>query len=242
MASVSMTTPLTFTTSAFSPTTRPAYHELLRRDGECGDLQGNYPNAVAPTCQGSFSLCTFTAGQQGCCDGSNNCQFFTSCNGGLATGTAKCTASDCLQCPVATPYCTAYEFAQGLSAYTGFACGGISIPADIVVQGIVATGQVAATSTSVSSRATTSSKSGSSQTSRTSTNSSATPTATGNSQPSNQTGIHLSKYAIIGIAVGGGVAIFALLFLIYWKYIRNRNTRDQKPMLEPLRYQQIPRG
>lgn len=241
-----MTTLSRSTTSTLAQITSPPRIELHKRAGECGDLQGQYPNAAPPTCAGSYSKCTFSAGQQGCCDGLNNCQFFTSCNGGLASGAARCTAAACLQCLPDKPYCTRYKFTQGVMAYAGFACGVFSIPDSILIQGIVATGQTLSSNSSALA-STTSSTTGSStsQTSRFSgtsstssksltSSSSVTATAIGSVQSSNVDGLSLSKGVIIGIAVGG-FGFLLLCAILLWYCCYKRNNRTQKPMLEQMR-------
>lgn len=203
------TTFVTLTTPSSPVITPPPRLKLLhRRAEECGDLQSQYPNAVAPTCAGSFSICTFTGGYQGCCDASNNCRFYTSCQGGLVSGTNRCSASSCLQCPSLIPICTRYKFTEGVSAYVGFACGNNPVPADLIVQGIVGSRQVDASATddssqsgsTTSSSTTTTTSSSTSSTSQFSSTSSTSLTSSTNSTNSTRSTSPTSATSVISAA------------------------------------------
>ena len=230
------------------PTATVAPHiDLLKRAEACGNLLGKYQNAAAPTCAGSFSICTFSNGYQGCCDGSDNCQFYTSCNGGLVAASSRCTDSACLQCPSAVPYCTRYEFDEGVTAYEGFACGSYFV-GDLIVYGTVGSQTVQALTTDLdSSSPTTSSTLSPSTTSATSSHpttlssststssikassasnagSSASPTAS--QQPTSETAHKSHTAAIVGGVIGGCAAI-ALIFLCIYFYRRWRRDREEE--------------
>ncbi len=117
--------------------------ELHKRNEVCGMLN-DYPNAQAPVCSDTASLCTFSSGRQGCCDDSENCTFYTSCNGGLAE---SCTESGCLQCPSTKAYCTRYEFDDGgNNVYEGYGCGFVSLT-EPAIHGSLGTQHIIATVT-----------------------------------------------------------------------------------------------
>lgn len=196
--------------------------ELHKRNQVCGVLN-DYPNAQAPVCSGTAPLCTFLSGRQGCCDESETCTFYTSCNGGLAE---SCTDPGCLQCPSTKPYCTRYEFDHGNSVYEGYGCGLVSLT-EPVIHGSLGTQHIIATVTdSDASSASARSATATSQTS------SATGTVISNSDSGEEGGGNggLSVGGIVGAVIGAVAAIIliACLFICCRRSRRRSNMTGQR--------------
>src|SRR5271170_6252407 len=127
------------------PTTTPHLNpDLLKRDEGCGFIGNAYPNAQAPICGGTATICTFSDHLQGCCDSQGNCNFYTSCNGYFAS--QPNLGSSCLSCPSAKPYCTKFEFYQaGYGTYDAYSCGNFDIQETVF--GLVSPGSAVNTNT-----------------------------------------------------------------------------------------------
>lgn len=192
--------------------------ELHKRNEVCGVLN-DYPNANAPVCSDTASLCTFSSGRQGCCDDSENCTFYTSCNGGLAE---SCTDPGCLQCPSASAYCTQYEFDDGgNNVYKGFGCGPFSLT-EPAIYGSLGTQRLIATVTD--------SGASSAPRSATATSQIASATGTADSEQEGGGGRGLSTGTIGGAAAGGAVALIVLIaILLFCCRKRRRRTNETGP-------------
>jgi len=225
---------------------------LRKRDQQCGIV--SYPNAQAPICTGTASLCTFSEGRQGCCDAADSCTFYASCNGGRAV---SCTDVSCLQCPVATPYCTRYQFLDDAgSSYDGFGCGVFDV-GGLIIQGTVDTQQVAAETTSsissssqsslasqtTPSSSTDASRSSSQTTSSSASTTSSAATSTGTSAANKESGNGSGGVygAAIGGAVGGVVGAILLAALIWWFCWRPRHQQKREMTQAPQLSQSVHR-
>lgn len=222
--------------------------KLMRRDQAqvCGNLSNQYPNAQEPICAGTASICTFSGSQQGCCDDSGNCTFFTSCNEGYSP--KKCDGPSCLQCSQDLPYCSQYAFAGSDGTFYGYSCGALDI-SGLLLTGITGSATTNAPLTSgVTSATTTDSDSISSTTSPTTTRSSSqmtgtrsatntslnsTATATATDSPDTESSSNLSHGALAGIIVGAVIVAFILICIAILCYRKNKRNKRRRQSEKP---------
>ena len=219
--------------------------ELHKRNEVCGMLD-DYPNAQAPICSGKASLCTFSSGRQGCCDKSEDCTFYSSCNGGLAD---SCTDPGCLQCPSTKAYCTRYEFdGGGRNIFTGFGCGLVSLT-EPAIYGTLATQNIADTVTGSDKPSSDTSRDESETAEPTTTSepraTSRAASATGAAQSDTKAegeggGKKLSNGAIGGVAVGGAASLAVIIIVLYICISRRRaKRRRDAPQLAQRTHRQV---